>query len=210
MRSRPYTPPPPLPPLLDDLATVLPLPKAAYRSKDDADIPLADLDPETSRLIPAKRRTHRVWVQGRLAAVKSVSRLRRKSSRKDVDPSLVSGTASRPSFEGAGEQDEESEIETDRRARQLRGYGIGGIGNIREQLSFLLLRVVAQLTCASGRPTDVIYGPNRPTHFARSQPNLNMDSDGTPPTSPSADAQKWNLRDFLALRADTKGKGRAT
>lgn len=137
MRSRPYTPPPPLPPLLDDLATILPLPKKAYHSKDDADIPLDNLDPETSRLIPTKRRTHRVWVQGRLAAVRSVSKLRRggkgASSKKDgVDPDLVSGIPSPLPLEDSEEVDDEAEKETVRRARQLRGYGIGGIGNIRK------------------------------------------------------------------------------
>lgn len=138
MRSRPYTPPPPVPPILDDLATILPLPKKAYRSKDDADIPLDDLDPETSRLIPTKRRTHRVWVQGRLAAVRSVSRLRKggrgTDSKKDggVDPNLVSGIPSPLPLTDSEDVDDEAEKETNRRARQLRGYGIGGIGNIRE------------------------------------------------------------------------------
>lgn len=132
MRSQQPTSPSALPPILDDLATILPLPKKAYRSKDDSDIPLADLDPETSRLIQPKRRTHRVWVQGRLAAVRTVSKLRRKGSSKGVDPDLVSGKVSRRSLEDPEEVDEEAEKETERRARQLRGYGIGGIGNIRE------------------------------------------------------------------------------
>lgn len=193
MRSQPPPSPSALPPILDDLATILPLPKKAYRSKDDSDIPLADLDPETSRLIQPKRRTHRVWVQGRLAAVRTVSnKLRRKGSgvgKDAVDPDLVSGkVSSRRSLEEDLEQvDEEAEHETERRARQLRGYGIGGIGNIR-------------------RPTDVIYGPNRPAAFAISQPELGFE---TPPTSPlDEQQQKWNLRDFLALRPDDKGKQR--
>lgn len=207
MRTRSHTPPPPLPPILDNLATVLPLPKKAYRSQDDdaVDVPLQDLDPETSRLIaqPTKRWTHKVWVQGRLAAVRSVSKSRKGGSgngrtptagAKDggvTNPDLVSGvtsTASSSDMEEVGE-DHEGERETTRRARQLRGYGIGGIGNIR-------------------RPTDVIYGPNRPATYSRSQPDISSrGAHGSPLASPTEEP-KWNLRDFLALRADNKGKGR--
>jgi hypothetical protein len=151
MRSQPPPSPSALPPILDDLATILPLPKKAYRSKDDSDIPLADLDPETSRLIQPKRRTHRVWVQGRLAAVRTVSnKLRRKGSglgKDAVDPDLVSGkVSSRRSLEEDLEQvDEEAEHETEMRARQLRGYGIGGIGNIRELTPFFFQSLLRPL-----------------------------------------------------------------
>ncbi|KAI2627580.1 hypothetical protein GGR54DRAFT_636705 [Hypoxylon sp. NC1633] len=72
MRSHPYTPPPPLPPLLTELTSYLP-----HRDRDRragaAEVALSDLDPETSRLLPPRRRQLRVRVQGRLAPVRSVS-----------------------------------------------------------------------------------------------------------------------------------------
>lgn len=85
MRSHPYTPAPPLPPLLDHLSTYLPnaagprRPATAesteYHDDDDNDgaVALVDLDPATSRLLPRPRYPHRVRVQGRLAVVRSVS-----------------------------------------------------------------------------------------------------------------------------------------
>ncbi|CRK33170.1 hypothetical protein BN1708_019215, partial [Verticillium longisporum] len=84
MRSHPYTPPPPLPSVLDELTALAPLPNQRPRraSFDDAvsataaapaDIPLEALDPETSQLLPARKRRHRVRIQGKLALVRSIS-----------------------------------------------------------------------------------------------------------------------------------------
>jgi hypothetical protein len=141
MRSRPYTPPPPLPPLLVSIAAMLPIPKPAYRSKDDADIQLHELDPESSRLIPQKKKSHRVWVQGTLAQVRSVSvsRGRTQKRRRDKGKGNAAeegdgGPRRRKSVGDEEDADVESEDEeTTARARQLRGYGIGGRGNIRER-----------------------------------------------------------------------------
>lgn len=131
MRSRPYAPPPPLPPIFNDLATILPFPGAAYRSKDDSDIPLDALDHETSQLIPIKKRTHRVWVQGQLVDVRTVSTATRQKSTPRYDRG-VSGSRRRRSLDDAANFDYEEDKETAVRTKQLRGYGIGGVGNIRE------------------------------------------------------------------------------
>lgn len=79
MRSRPYRPPPPLPPLLDDLATYLPNSDHRRPSNDggSGEVPLSEIDPESGRLLPKKKpqqqHLHRVRVQGKLALVRSVS-----------------------------------------------------------------------------------------------------------------------------------------
>ncbi|KAG9251787.1 uncharacterized protein F5Z01DRAFT_662920 [Emericellopsis atlantica] len=180
MRSRPYTPPPALPSFLDDIAAMLPIPKPAYRSKDDSDIQLQELDPESSRLIPQKKKSHRVWVQGKLAQVRSVSTSRIKSQKKareggkgkDVDKNTE---ASQRRNSVGGEQDAGTETEDEEtavRARQLRGYGIGGIGNIR-------------------RPTEVIHGPNPPPAHGEAS-TLSKGRTGS----------KWNLREMLALEPE--------
>ncbi|KAI1463530.1 uncharacterized protein F4812DRAFT_446437 [Daldinia caldariorum] len=164
MRSRPYTPPPALPPLLAELSTFLP---NRDRRSDESDraagAALFDLDPETSRLLPAQqereRPQHCVRVQGRLAPVRSVSvaaTTPRSTSQTRFD-AAVSGTAARARARrrrssddlrehvhvhahahtpvlSTSREDEEAGSERD---AQLRGYGIGGRGNIR-------------------RPTDVI------------------------------------------------------
>ncbi|EFX04706.1 hypothetical protein CMQ_1634 [Grosmannia clavigera kw1407] len=70
-----------------------------------------DPDLDTNRLLPTsnrRRKRHQVRVQGRLALPQQQS----------VDDD-ASGT------------DEEDTVETARRDRQRRGYGIGGAGNIR-------------------------------------------------------------------------------
>ncbi|KAI1802543.1 hypothetical protein F4811DRAFT_529111 [Daldinia bambusicola] len=158
MRSRPYTPPPALPPLLAELSAFLP---NRDRRSDEGDRTAAaagalyDPDPETSRLLPVQqeRPQHCVRVQGRLAPVRSVSvaATPRSTSQTRFD-AAVSGTAARARVRRRRSSDDlhqrvyvhahvlstsrEEEAGSERDA-QLRGYGIGGRGNIR-------------------RPTDVI------------------------------------------------------
>ncbi|XXH01066.1 hypothetical protein Hte_007417 [Hypoxylon texense] len=176
MRSRPYTPPPPLPPILSELSTYLPnrdpsTTSTSSRRRHSEDVlPLSDLDPETSRLLPPqqrrKRGKHHVRIQGKLAPVRSVSvvNLRAKSAdRRASSPrggdggssgagagaarfdTGVSGTTvvprrprGRRSEDGDDGDDNTGSDETDdeeatrERDTQLRGYGIGGAGNIRE------------------------------------------------------------------------------
>ncbi|KAI2602886.1 uncharacterized protein GGS25DRAFT_70489 [Hypoxylon fragiforme] len=193
MRSRPYTPPPPLPPLLTELSAYLPNSSRGrdtnsskyhqcHHGNHGSAVALADLDPETSRLLPRKRQPqpqHRVRVQGKLAPVRSVSvvnlvrggagpgdhhhhRRRAHSPRGDAEmDAAVGATLTRPRTRGrrrkslddvdvdvdvdgdeGGDMNgdggyEAGEDEVGDRDTQLRGYGIGGRGNIR-------------------RPTDVI------------------------------------------------------
>jgi len=189
MRSHPYTPAPPLPPLLDDLAdelsSILPNqtlnPTRRRGSDTDAasdyppEIELSPLDPDSSRLLPVRPRRHHVRVQGKLVVVRSVStanlrtspssprlplRLRGSPGGSRERPVSMMGV---PRYEsavgsvpvprntrgrgrrrrrrslddGAAEQDGETETEEEarevvKRDRQLRGYGIGGAGNIRK------------------------------------------------------------------------------
>ena len=138
MRSHPYTPPAPLPPII---AAILP-------ASPSRDIPLDELHPETSRLIPARKKRHHVRVQGRLALVRSVSTADlgsasappRDSRFESAVGSVVSPRRSRRhSLDGrrhmsnsdSSSETEDDEKETVLRDRQLRGYGIGGFGNIR-------------------------------------------------------------------------------
>lgn len=84
--------------------------------------------------------------------------------------------------------DEEEEKETALRARQLRGYGIGGVGNIR-------------------RPTDVIHGatPWQNDHGSSGS------APGSPQEAGVAVDKKWNLRQMLSLTPDDpKGKSRSS
>lgn len=151
MRSHPYTPPSPLPRTINDLANILPLPKKAYRSLDDSDIPMSLLDPDTSQLLPTRRRRHQVWVQGKLAEVKSVSTANLRSPTAASPGQLAPGT---PTFDGVaarprsaddkepvddGACSEEPEVVIQH--SQLRGYGIGGAGNIRTSQKHRTCRV---------------------------------------------------------------------
>lgn len=161
----------------DDLTTAQAIsPGKAYASqgrRDDAagGIPLSSLDRETSKLLPAKKRSHHVWVQGKLAPVRSVSiaNLRgaaatattppplpdnnpvllvappyvtervpspaRSPGRFDrgVGASVDNNEQRRRSLDDGGAESDASENERVVTARdtQLRGYGIGGAGNIR-------------------------------------------------------------------------------
>ncbi|KAI1773796.1 hypothetical protein F4818DRAFT_443101 [Hypoxylon cercidicola] len=149
MRSRPYTPPPPLPPILSELSTYLPNrrdPKDSLLRRRSDDAPLSELHPDTSRLLPQRKRGKRhVRIQGKLAPVRSVSvvNLRSKSSdRRASSPSraddarfdtAVGGVApGRRRRRRRSEDDTASETDAEVRERdtQLRGYGIGGAGNI--------------------------------------------------------------------------------
>ena len=169
MRSHPYTPAPPLPPILDDIATMIPLPNQVHRAHDDMDVPLGELDSETGHLLPAKRRRHRVRVQGRLALVRSISTANLQApgaaaagTQRYSMATTAPSSPSTPRFETAlagrtsaapksrmprrrrsldddgccSDTDEDDEAETIVRDRQLRGYGIGGVGNIRKLYCF--------------------------------------------------------------------------
>ncbi|OIW26252.1 hypothetical protein CONLIGDRAFT_467418 [Coniochaeta ligniaria NRRL 30616] len=235
MRSHPYTPPHPLPPLLDDLAdelsSILPAQDSRPRRRSSLpDIPLSDLDPDTSRLLsppPAARQRHHhhhVRVQGRLALVRSVSTVNMRSPTAGstsptgsvppvprFEPAVGSAVALGRKGKGKGRrqrrrslddefrdggteterEDEERQRETVIRDTQLRGYGIGGVGNIR-------------------RPIDVV-------HFTPSNTSNRMSSlllfSSTAPSSPtsltSPERRKWNLREIFGLDRRPKGKASA-
>ncbi|KAK4222306.1 hypothetical protein QBC38DRAFT_87458 [Podospora fimiseda] len=140
MRSHPYTPPPPLP-------------FQSPRSSIDRHVELDEIDPDTNPLLQPeptrKRLEHHVRVQGKLALVKSVSSadLRADITQIPTPPPSAGIISPRipPRFESAvgsvvapkETNHQESNTESD---KQLRGYGIGGAGNIR-------------------RPTDIIHPP---------------------------------------------------
>lgn len=160
-----------------------------------SEVGLADLDPDTSRLLPEKRRQHRVRIQGRLAPVRSVSvaNLRSPSPRDTTNRGLdnaVGGALPRRRRseddggvrDGGGELSEE-EVEVGERDTQLRGYGIGGRGNIR-------------------RPTDVI---GTSTKTSRSITSFFSGS------GPGTDSDKrWTLSGLLNRIEERKGKDRNT
>ncbi|KAH8903752.1 hypothetical protein BR93DRAFT_179098 [Coniochaeta sp. PMI_546] len=190
MRSHPYTPPPPLPPLFDDLAdelsSILPNQDARPRRRSSVpDIPLSELDPDTSRLLspaPTARQRHshhHVRVQGRLALVRSVSTANLRSPTAGSTSAAAGSVPPVPRYESAvgsavsssgkrrgrgrrrqrrsleddfrdggtdtESEDEERKRETVMRDTQLRGYGIGGVGNISMAVFHPTLAVEALL-----------------------------------------------------------------
>lgn len=106
---------------------------------DDEVISLVEWDLETDRLLPPRQRQHCVRIQGRLAIVRTVSVTNRRPvkngsrfahmnrSREGMDASRISRRCSYPGS-GVGGGDDDNVAERD---EQLRGYGIGGAGNIR-------------------------------------------------------------------------------
>ncbi|KAI0893117.1 hypothetical protein F4806DRAFT_477070 [Annulohypoxylon nitens] len=199
MRSHPYTPPPPLPPLLNDLSTYLPN-SDRRDGVGGSEVGLADLDPETSRLLPEKRRQHRVRIQGRLAPVRSVSvaNLRAPSPRDTTNRGLdnaVGGTLPRRCRSEDGEGDlSKEEVEVEERDTQLRGYGIGGRGNIR-------------------RPTDVIGTSSKTSRSITSFFSSSEPSSGSTPnhshskSSPGSD-KRWIFSELLNRIGERKGRER--
>ncbi|KAB5533441.1 hypothetical protein GE09DRAFT_1250695 [Coniochaeta sp. 2T2.1] len=254
MRSHPYAAAPPLPPLPDDLATDLssiiparePRRQHARRRSSAPDIPLSDLDPDTSCLLSpaaatatataASRRLshHHVRVQGRLALVRSVSTVsvRRRGSpgasgRTSGDSSVPpvppvaryesavgsavgvaagsgrktgrrTGRRRRRSLdlgeryregksESESEEDERRRRETVSRDMQLRGYGIGGAGNIR-------------------RPIDVVHFTPSATTNRMSMLLFSNVPPGSPTSLTSPERKKWNLREIFRLDRRPQGK----
>ncbi|KAI0593187.1 hypothetical protein F4775DRAFT_579008 [Biscogniauxia sp. FL1348] len=209
MRSHPYTPPPALPPLLSDLSAHLQTGdrKAGSRMGHHEVPSSTELDPDTSRLLPPKQqqhRPHRVRVQGKLAIVKSVSVANLKSAdalslprdgdaRSGSGPRGRAGRRRRSLDDGSDAEDREVAA----RDKQLRGYGIGGAGNIR-------------------RPTDVMGGPS-PTSgslswlFARPGSSSGSPPAATAPLTPDSERRsrrRWGATDsFLNRGGDRKRRG---
>ncbi|KAH9890738.1 hypothetical protein F4778DRAFT_365866 [Xylariomycetidae sp. FL2044] len=215
MRSHPYAPPPtPITPLLDELSTYLPNrgpqpPKPTTRDGNDGEesnILLDNLDPDTSRLLPRKRRQHRVRVQGRLALVRSVSvvnlssasqagsdtgvgggplpaRRRRRRRRRPGDDLVSSKT------EDEDECDYDTEVES--RDTQFRGYGIGGAGNIR-------------------RPTEVMGASSRASLSLSSLFSSSSSGPSSPLSPLRPGRRRWDFADLMERIRDRKGKGNSS
>lgn len=145
MRSHPYESPPPFPPILNSLAALLPEPPPShqpYGSLSDDSVQLSQLDHDTSRLVPGQKQRHHVWVQGKLTPVRSVSTANLSLDKSDATRGKKRETMrdlETPRRRSFGDQywpdDEETTQGQDkaaiRQSTQLRGYGIGGAGNIR-------------------------------------------------------------------------------
>ncbi|OHE98595.1 hypothetical protein CORC01_06046 [Colletotrichum orchidophilum] len=184
---------------------MLPFSNQRQYSQDDA----GEADPESDHLIPAKKRRHRVRVQGRLAVVRSVSTVNLRPTPSvapelpspvvgngpaaPANPKFESGVAGstvapvrrRKSLDDASSDTEEDDVkETAVRDRQFRGYGIGGAGNIR-------------------RPTEV-YGSAK---SSSSSSRFSIFPSSGP--SDDSDRRNWSLKDLFARTGDRKGKGAA-
>ncbi|KAF6838801.1 hypothetical protein CMUS01_04499 [Colletotrichum musicola] len=184
------------------------LPNQRRHSQDDA----GETETETNHLIPARKRKHRVRVQGRLAVVRSVSTVNlRPAASTPPSPVVAGGTTTpvTPRFESgvagstvpparrrrsaddassdSGEEEHDVK-ETAVRDRQFRGYGIGGAGNIR-------------------RPTEV-YGSTKSSSSSSSLSRFSTFYSST--TSDGSDKKPWSLRELFGRTGDRKGKGVAT
>ncbi|KAI8281468.1 hypothetical protein K4K56_011788 [Colletotrichum sp. SAR 10_98] len=172
-------------------------------SQDD----MAEMDPETNQLLPArKRQQHRVRVQGRLAVVRSVSTVNLRPAASVLPSPVAAGgtTPTTPRFESgvagstvppvnvrrrrslddaSSDTEEEHDVkETAVRDRQFRGYGIGGAGNIR-------------------RPTEV-YGATKSTSSLSKLSTFYSSG-----SSDGSDKKSWSLREIFGRSGDRKGKG---
>ncbi|KAI1411589.1 hypothetical protein F5Y13DRAFT_165312 [Hypoxylon sp. FL1857] len=187
MRSHPYTPPPPLPPLLTELSAYLPN-RDRSDNASDSDVALLDLDPDTSRLLPRKRQQHHVRIQGRLAPVRSVSVANLRSSscspsrhdRKGFD-SAVGGTMPRRrrSWDDSMVDVEEEEGIVGERDTQLRGYGIGGRGNIRRPMDVIGAQAKTSLSISSlFSTTGSGSGSTTPRSFSGPNPDKRFSISG--------------------------------
>ena len=245
MRSHPYTPPPPLPRILDDLVDELSaiLPNSERRRASDPEIELGDLDPESSRLLPVKRKRHTVRVQGKLVVVRSVSTVNLAGGLaggggggryESAVSSAAVGAPRRPRarrrsleqptrrrFDGSLSDDDDrgGDMEVIRSDRQLRGYGIGGAGNIRRigppccffyklHTQLEALRLGSLTLFLVGRPTEVIHFPSRrPSSLVLlSRSSLSLPPS---PTGPAPDTKtKWSIRELFGFTGDRKGKAK--
>lgn len=122
---------------------------------------LDESERETTKLIPTKRNEHHVWVQGRLAKVRTVSTANLRTHQSCVMSSsgrvnggtnieLAVGSTSMPSQHrrrrsSMGDVSDRNtnsmtrttygSVQSRSENRNLRGYGIGGAGNIRMALT---------------------------------------------------------------------------
>lgn len=140
MRPRPFTSPPPQATGLSSNYASNHIHRATSIVDDEA-VPLADSDPETTRLLPRRQRRHRVRIQGHLAIVRTVSVANLQQVKngspaalmdincEDMRGPLLKRQGSYDCSEAEDDNDEEDDVAE--RDAQLRGYGIGGAGNIR-------------------------------------------------------------------------------
>ena len=147
MRSHPYEPAPPFPPILTSLAALLPEPAPTYQSNENIgsdSVALSQLDHDTSRLVPEQKQRHHVWVQGKLTPVRSVSgtaltverpgtmrSTKKRETMRDLETPRRRSMGDSEWPDDEDEDDQGNQRSAAKQNTQLRGYGIGGAGNIR-------------------------------------------------------------------------------
>ncbi|KAI0453916.1 hypothetical protein F5B21DRAFT_504805 [Xylaria acuta] len=190
MRSRPFTSPSPR------ASTYIPNHSHGTTSVFDHEaLPLANWDPETSRLLPRRQRQYRVRIQGRLAIVRTVSVVNlghmtngSPTTHMDMNCEEMRGhLLRRLGPYGGSDAEDENDDDEDVIAQcdaQLRGYGIGGAGNIR-------------------RPTDVTSSASPPLlsliHISSSPPTVPLDA-----VKPNK--SRWRMATLLRGLRDYRGK----
>ncbi|TGJ81265.1 hypothetical protein E0Z10_g7498 [Xylaria hypoxylon] len=107
---------------------------------DNEAVLLADLDPETTRLLPRRQYRRRVRIQGQLAIVRTVSVANLQQAKNgsrtthlNMNQKAVRGSPLRrqDSYDCSDYEDDDADADVAKRDAQFRGYGIGGAGNIR-------------------------------------------------------------------------------
>ncbi|RYO87405.1 hypothetical protein DL762_004235 [Monosporascus cannonballus] len=213
MRSRPYKPPTPLLPLLDDPSAYLL--KSDRRPSSEREVPMSALDHDTGVLLPRKARQHRVRVQGKVALVRSVSVADlkfaghpspRSSHGVQFDSGVGGGALTRRSLDDGSETDEDvSERDT-----QFRAYGIGGAGNIRKSTpSSYDVMVALENNTAIGRPTEVMGASSRKSPSLSTVLPSSLSATITTP-GVIIEKKRSKIRDFLSRVSDRKVKGNAS
>ncbi|KAI1130134.1 hypothetical protein F5Y10DRAFT_236265 [Nemania abortiva] len=162
-------------------------------------VPLADSDRETNRLLPRRRRRHRVRIQGRLAIVRTVSVANPRQTKSgspnaqtDVhcEDVRTSHIGLRSSYDGSETGDEDGDDFAAERDARLRGYGIGGAGNIR-------------------RPMDIIGAPSSASPSLLSLIHIPSSPPATSLSTTKPDKWRWRMAGFLHGLRCSKRKGEA-
>ncbi|RYP29301.1 hypothetical protein DL766_005450 [Monosporascus sp. MC13-8B] len=198
MRSRPYKPPTPLLPLLDDPSAYLL--KSDRRPSSEREVPMSALDHDTG---------------GKVALVRSVSVADlkfaghpspRSSHGVQFDSGVGGGALTRRSLDDGSETDEDvSERDT-----QFRAYGIGGAGNIRKSTpSSYDVMVALENNTAIGRPTEVMGASSRKSPSLSTVLPSSLSATITTP-GVIIEKKRSKIRDFLSRVSDRKVKGNAS
>ncbi|KAI1349223.1 hypothetical protein F5Y01DRAFT_316947 [Xylaria sp. FL0043] len=129
---------------------------------NDETLPLVEIDPETSQLLPRRERPRRVRIQGRLVMVRTVSVANIGQAKSCTSTVRTDISRENSELEDEDRDDDDEDADVVEGDLQFRGYGIGGAGNIRTSADRRYGHIIKFIDVIIGLSSNVSFAGHLP------------------------------------------------